>query len=119
MKMTHRSFKLLATSAAVFVLAGCASLTPEVLSQQEIESQSRADLKKRMAEIAPISDAITIEEAIARALKYNLDHRAKSLEMALASGQLEGMLANVVGGGAGGAVLLMIVGFIKKSMAKK
>lgn len=89
MKLTHRSFKLLATSAAVFVLAGCASLTPEVLSQQEIESQSRADLKKRMAEIAPISDAITIEEAIARALKYNLDHRAKSLEMALASGQLE------------------------------
>lgn len=89
MKLTHRSFKLLATSAAVFVLAGCASLTPEVLSQQEIESQSRADLKKRMAEIAPINDAITIEEAIARALKYNLDHRAKSLEMALASGQLE------------------------------
>lgn len=89
MKLTHRSFTLLATSAAVFVLAGCASLTPEVLSQQEIESQSRADLKKRMAEIAPISDAITIEEAIARALKYNLDHRAKSLEMALASGQLE------------------------------
>jgi len=89
MKLTYRSFKLLATSAAVFVLAGCASLTPEVLSQQEIESQSRADLKKRMAEIAPISDAITIEEAIARALKYNLDHRAKSLEMALASGQLE------------------------------
>lgn len=89
MKLTHRSFRLLATSAAVFVLAGCASLTPEVLSQQEIESQSRADLKKRMAEIAPISDAITIEEAIARALKYNLDHRAKSLEMALASGQLE------------------------------
>jgi hypothetical protein len=36
----------------------------------------------------------------------------------LASGQLEGMLANVVGGGAGGAVLLMVVGFIKKSMAK-
>lgn len=89
MKLTRRSFKLLATSAAVFVLAGCASLTPEVLSQQEIESQSRADLKKRMAEIAPINDAITIEEAIARALKYNLDHRAKSLEMALASGQLE------------------------------
>jgi hypothetical protein len=37
----------------------------------------------------------------------------------LASGQLEGMLANVVGGGAGGAVLIMVVGFIKKSMAKK
>jgi hypothetical protein len=36
----------------------------------------------------------------------------------LASGQLEGMLANVVGGGAGGAVLLMVVGFIKKSIAK-
>ena len=43
-------------------------------------------MQKRMAEIAPIGSAITIEEAIARALKYNLDHRAKSLEMALASG---------------------------------
>lgn len=36
----------------------------------------------------------------------------------LASGQLDGMIANVAGGGAGGAVLLMIVGFIKKSMMK-
>ena len=36
-----------------------------------------------------------------------------------ASGQLEGMVGNIVGGGAGGAILLAIVGFIKKSMAKK
>ncbi|WP_395769716.1 hypothetical protein [Arenimonas sp.] len=36
-----------------------------------------------------------------------------------ASGQLEGMIGNIVGGGAGGAILLAIVGFIKKSMAKK
>lgn len=89
MTLTSRPFKLLATSAAAILLVGCASLTPEVLSQQEIEAQSQADLQKRMAEVVPIAGAITLEEAIARALKYNLDHRAKSLEMALASGQLE------------------------------
>lgn len=36
----------------------------------------------------------------------------------LASGQLEGMAANIGGGGLGGVVLVGIVGFIKKSMAK-
>lgn len=89
MTLTQRPFKLLATSAAAILMVGCASLNPEALSQQEIQAKSQSDLQKRIAEVAPISGAITLEEAIARALKYNLDHRAKSLEMALASGQLE------------------------------
>ena len=89
MTFPQRPFKLLATSAAAILMVGCASLNPEALSEQEIQAKSQSDLQKRMAEVAPISGAITLEEAIARALKYNLDHRAKSLEMALASGQLE------------------------------
>ena len=78
MTLTSRPFKYLATSAAAILLVGCASLTPEVLSQQEIEAQSQADLQKRMAEVVPIAGAITLEEAIARALKYNLSWRRAS-----------------------------------------
>ena len=53
-------------------------------------AQAVADIGQHRKDIVPISGAVTLDEAIARALKYNLDHRAKSLEMALASGQLEG-----------------------------
>lgn len=80
--------KLLALTSAM-VLAGCASLKPEALTADELQLQSQAALQQRMADVAPISGAITLEEAIARALKYNLEHRVKLMEQALASGQLE------------------------------
>lgn len=37
----------------------------------------------------------------------------------LASGQLEGMVGNIAGGGIGGLLLTAVVGFIKNAVSKK
>ena len=78
---------LIAAAAALTLLAGCA-ITPQPLVDAEMATlgqQARDSLRQGQA---PLSGALSLEEAIARALKYNLDHRTRMLEQALASGQL-------------------------------
>ena len=47
-------------------------------------------------EIAPLQGSLTLDEAIARALKYNLDRRAKQMEQEIAAGQLETALQDML-----------------------
>jgi outer membrane protein TolC len=84
-----RHLQSLSLLAAALSLAGCASFTPEALAPEAIQAQAVADIGLHRKDIVPISGAVTLDEAIARALKYNLEHRSKSFELALASGQLE------------------------------
>jgi outer membrane protein TolC len=83
----HR-LNFLAVSAAVLLLGGCA-VTPVPLQTDELKSIVQQDQASTVKDMAPVSGAITLSEAIARALKYNLDHRAKLWEQALAVGQLD------------------------------
>ena len=74
--------------ALLVVLSGCAS-TPRSVSTSEVEQRAAADLGSLFAE-APNSNAlISLPEAIARALKYNLDNRLKMLETVASQQRLQ------------------------------
>lgn len=77
-----RSMVVLAVAA---VLAGC-TVAPKALTQDEVRERVKHDTAKMYSGQAPITAAITMEEAVARALKYNLDYRLKKMESALAQG---------------------------------
>lgn len=62
-------------------------MTPKPLTLQEIEEQSARDLSEALAEQEPVSGPIDMYEAMARAIKYNLESRLKLLETSLAAQQ--------------------------------
>lgn len=82
--------RLLGASALslLLLLGGCA-VAPTPFTPGELSAVNRADREVARAGMQPITQAITLEEAIARALKYNLDHRTRLLEQAQAAGQLD------------------------------
>ena len=71
--------------AVVAVVAGC-SVTPKTLTQDEVRDRVKSDTERMYTDQAPITAPISMEEAVARALKYNLDYRLKKMESALAMG---------------------------------
>ena len=70
-------------------LGGCASLTPEPLTAPEIAATSAADRQTMQQDIEPLAGPLSLDEAIARALKYNLERRTRLMEEAIAAGQLD------------------------------
>lgn len=83
-----RMSKLLTSVSVVAMLSACA-MTPEPFTQDEMAAQSSADRADMFKGGEPLTGPLTMSEAIARALKYNLDKRAKMMEEALALGQLD------------------------------
>ena len=77
--------RLLALAAAMLV-AGCSTVTPQMATQEEVVERVKADTQGMYTGQSPIVGPITLEEAIARTLKYNLDYRLKKMESALALG---------------------------------
>jgi len=69
-------------------IAGCA-IQPVPMSEQELAELSASDLSTIRNIIPPVTAPLTLEEVVARTLKYNLDYRTKLLEQALALGQLD------------------------------
>jgi outer membrane protein TolC len=79
-------------SRAIAVLAlttvSCTTkLTPYSESQQK--AIAAADRSAASAGVEPLTTRLSLAEAMARALKYNLDHRTRMMEEALAVGQLD------------------------------
>nr|VFJ43323.1 MAG: Outer membrane protein TolC [Candidatus Kentron sp. DK] len=66
-------------------LAACA-VVPEPLTNDELTQQAKKDIDRLFVDGEPLSETevLTLPRAIARALKYNLDHRVKMMEEALA-----------------------------------
>lgn len=71
------------------VLAGCANLELSPLQVKEIKAQAKVDRETVHAEVAPITAPIALDEAIARALKYNLERRTRLMEESIALKQLD------------------------------
>ncbi len=74
---------------AVTVLASGCSVNPQPLSSEENLSRVRSDMAVVMSPQEPVSGPVSMHEAMARAIKYNLDERVKLMEMAVANQQLD------------------------------
>jgi len=70
-------------------LSGCASLDFTPMTAPELAAMSTADRQLAQQGVRPLWQPLRLEEAIARAIKYNLDRRARLMEEAMAQGQLE------------------------------
>jgi outer membrane protein TolC len=81
----HLLPRSLVALAAMAVVAGC-SVTPKAVTADEVRDRVKSDTAKMYVDQAPINAPIAMEEAVARALKYNLDYRLKKMESALAQG---------------------------------
>jgi outer membrane protein TolC len=88
-RVTLSSSIKLSLLASALVLAGCASVDPRPLNEPEIKSQAQIDRSVAQQDVEPIKGAISLEEAIARGLKYNLDRRTRMMEEGIAFNQLD------------------------------
>ncbi|MGN6327804.1 MAG: TolC family protein [Rhodanobacter sp.] len=80
--------KALAAALGTLVLGGCA-IHPRPLTVDQRQATLATDSQAMFAAQEPVNGPITLDEAMARALKYNLDHRVKMMEEALAQRQLD------------------------------
>lgn len=69
-------------------LAGC-TFVPKPMSDAERMDEAAADFAVMFGPQIPLRRPLTLEEAYARALKYNLDARVKMMEVAVASDDLD------------------------------
>ncbi|WP_420795915.1 TolC family protein [Dickeya chrysanthemi] len=72
----------LAIALTCALLAGCA-VAPEPMTAQEQVAQAMSDRSRMFADQEPVRGTVTLEEAIARALKYNLSQRVALMEQAM------------------------------------
>ncbi|GIZ51124.1 TolC family protein [Noviherbaspirillum aridicola] len=59
------------------------------MSKQELTDGLATDRKAARANVEPVTGKLTLEEAIARALKYNLERRSRMMEEAIAFNQFD------------------------------
>ncbi len=85
-----RPTRLMAALAAVTAvgLTGCA-VSPQALTAQERQEVVKADRVLLTQQQEPVQGPVSLEEAMARAIKYNLDHRIKLMEAAVSQRQLD------------------------------
>jgi outer membrane protein TolC len=69
---------------SLFVFTSCASLRPEAVTNAEVAALAKSGAELARKDVEPISTPLTLEEAVARALKYNLNQRAQLMEQAIA-----------------------------------
>jgi outer membrane protein TolC len=72
----------------ILALASC-TVTPKELTKIELKNSAKIDKALMFGSEVELVDNVSLEEAIARALKYNLDSRARSMEQALTLNQLD------------------------------
>ncbi len=84
-----RTGLVLSAVALALVASGCSSLQPMPLREVDLASANKTDRVAARADVPPLAGALTLEEAIARALKFNLDRRTRLMEEAISVNQLD------------------------------
>lgn len=77
----------LAAAVSALALTACA-VAPQPLTDTDMGAVVQADLAQIFSAQEPVTGAISLHEAMARAIKHNLDHRLKLMEEALGADQL-------------------------------
>ena len=109
--MANKPFPMsrLAVLVLAVLAAGCSTL-PEAFSTGEQRQLAQADRSAAQQGVEPLSGPLTLSEAVARGLKYNLEHRSRMMEQALALGQADlsrfDMLPKLVASGDGHVVTI-------------
>ncbi|OSQ36937.1 hypothetical protein TMES_15825 [Thalassospira mesophila] len=70
--------------AAILFLSGCA-VNMEPIGDADLAAAAKNDMALIKSSVPPVMGPLTLSEAIARALKYNLANRVKIMESALAT----------------------------------
>ena len=81
--------KPLALAAVVLSLTACSSINPSPMADQDLLTINQKDSSNLRKDVVPLKGALSMDEAIARALKYNLERRTKMMEEALSLNQLD------------------------------
>ncbi|PTQ68183.1 TolC family protein [Pseudomonas sp. GV071] len=85
-------FKTAASAAiSVLVLSGCSTLDLESsrLTTDEVRTTVAQDKATLSEGVEPLTGPLSLDEAIARAIKYNADRRYRAMEEAVAQGTFE------------------------------
>ncbi len=82
----RRFFRPIAAGILVgtVALAGCSSIRPQPFSAAEVKGALADGVANARLGVEPLQAPLTLEESIARALKYNLAQRARQMEQAIA-----------------------------------
>jgi len=83
-----KQMTLLSVSLLALAVSGCA-VTTQPIDRSVSEQRARADLKAMFKDQEPLSGPLTLHDAMARAVKYNLESRLKVMEEALSRRQLD------------------------------
>lgn len=86
---TRAPVRAIALVTATVLIAGCSGIQPLPVTNDELRATATADRTKARSDIEPVKGKVTLEEAIARALKYNLERRSRMMEEAIALNQLD------------------------------
>lgn len=86
--MKHRNMLLLVVCAVTVVCGGCA-VKPVSITPSEHREKAVSGLEALFVTQDPVSEPVTLSEAIARGIKYNLDHRVRLMEQRLADRTLD------------------------------
>ena len=84
-----RYLKLSVVAVAVAGLSACASIQPEAIAPEVLKQTAQEDAQAIQKDVEPLNGPLTLNAAMARALKYNLERRTKLMEEAIAMGQLD------------------------------
>lgn len=84
----NKSQKLFGVSLLTLAISGCA-VTSQPIERSASEQRAQSDLQSMFKDQEPLSGPLTLHEAMARAVKYNLESRLKVMEEALAQRQVD------------------------------
>ena len=83
----YTMLRTIVVSIALFSLTGCL-VKPHALNKEEVKARAVKDFQTIFSIEEPIAGPIDLYEATARALKYNLDAKIKTMQIQLAHQQL-------------------------------
>jgi len=87
-KDNNKIYKILLVVIATLTMSACA-ISPESITDNARSQRIKQDMIDLYQGQEAVTGPISLSEAIARALKYNLDQRVKLMERAVATGSLE------------------------------
>ena len=78
-----------ASVLAISLLVASCAVVPKPLTDEQLNNLAAENLERVTADQEPVHGAIDLYEAMARALKYNLDYRVELFEKALRAAELD------------------------------